>query len=207
MTDSRPYISGQVVIDSLRDNGYKNAAYALAELVDNSIQAKADTVRVICYEKVTKASQRALKRINKIGVLDNGQGMTAKQLYKALEFGASENRNDMEGMGKFGMGLPNSSISQCKKVEVWSWKNPEEIYYTYLDINQMRNGELEVIPSPKVKVIDNQILSTLGDKLSTSGTFVLWSDLDRLQWKTSASIYKHSEAIVGRMYRYFLHNK
>ena len=207
MTNSRPYISGQVVIDSLRDNGYKNAAYALAELVDNSIQAKANIVRVICYEKVNKDSQRALKRINKIGVLDNGNGMTAEQLYKALEFGASENRNDSEGMGKFGMGLPNSSISQCKKVEVWSWKNTKEIYYTYLDINQMKNGELEVIPSPVIREIDNKILKTLGDKLSENGTFVLWSDLDRLQWKTSASIYKHSEAIVGRMYRYFLHNK
>ncbi|HID93152.1 MAG TPA: ATP-binding protein, partial [bacterium (Candidatus Stahlbacteria)] len=94
MTYSKPFISGQVVIESLRDNGYKNAAYALAEIVDNSIQAKADTVRVICYEKASKDSYKALKRINKIGILDNGTGMSSDHLYKALEFGASENRND-----------------------------------------------------------------------------------------------------------------
>ncbi len=207
MIDSRPFISGQVVIDSLRDNGYKNAAYALAEIVDNSIQAGADTVRIICYEKVSQSnSQRSLKLINKIGILDNGSGMTPDSLYKALEFGASENRNDSSGMGKFGMGLPNSSISQCQKVEVWTWKTPEEIYYTYLDISQMKAGELESIPSPELKSIDAKILAILGDKLSESGTFVLWSNLDRLQWKTSLSIFKHSEALIGRMYRYYLND-
>jgi hypothetical protein len=206
MTDSRPFISGQVVIDSLRDNGYKNAAYALAELIDNSIQAEADTVRVICYEQVANNTDKALKRVCKIGVLDNGKGMSSEHLYKALEFGASENRNNAEGMGKFGMGLPNSSISQCKRVEVWSWKNSDEIYYTYLDIDQMKSGELEVIPSPIIKEIPRKFLNTLGDKLSASGTFILWSDLDRLQWKTSKSIYKHSQEIVGRMYRYYLYN-
>lgn len=207
MTDSRPFISGQVVIDSLRDNGYKNAAYAIAEIVDNSIQAGADIVRVICYEKISKSSnQRALKLINNIGILDNGSGMNAETLYKALEFGGSENKNDKNGMGKFGMGLPNSSISQCKKVEVWSWTCREKIIYTYLDINEMKSGQLERIPLPTDKVIPAEIISTLGDKLPDSGTFVFWSDLDRLQWKTSASIFKHSESLIGRMYRHYLHN-
>ncbi len=205
MTNSRPFISGQVVIESLRDNGYKNAAYAIAELIDNSIQAGAEIVRLICYETVSKANkQRALKLIDKIGILDNGSGMSPDQLYKALEFGAGENHTDKEGMGKFGMGLPNSSISQCTKVEVWSWINVDEIFYTYLDINEMMNGNLESIPKPKTNEIPSAILETLGDKLSKSGTFILWSNLDRLQWKTSASIYKHSEALIGRMYRYYL---
>jgi len=207
MTEMRPFICGKVVIDSLRDNGYKNAAYAIAEIVDNSIQAKADIVRVICYETVSKSNnQRALKLLNKIGILDNGSGMSADTLYKALEFGGSENRLDKVGMGKFGMGLPNSSISQCTRVEVWSWSNINEINYTYLDINEIKSGQLDAIPKPKTQEIPDDILATLGDKLPASGTFVLWSDLDRLQWKTSASIYKHSEALIGRMYRYYLEN-
>ena len=69
----------------------------------------------------------------------------------------------------------------------------------------MKNGELETIPKPKLNEIPSNILATLGDTFP-SGTFVLWSNLDRLQWKTSASIYKHSEAIIGRMYRYYLSN-
>ena len=30
-----------LVVQAMRDNGYKNAAYAVAELIDNSIQAGA----------------------------------------------------------------------------------------------------------------------------------------------------------------------
>lgn len=207
MKELRPYISGQVVIESLRDNGYKNAAYAIAELIDNSIQAGADIVRLICYEAISKSNkQRSLKLIDKIGILDNGSGMSSDALYKSLEFGAGENRNDKDGMGKFGMGLPNSSISQCTKVEVWSWENLDNIFYTYLDINEMMGGKLETIPKPKIDKIPSDILETLGDKLPKSGTFILWSDLDRLQWKTSASIFKHSEALIGRMYRHYIVN-
>ena len=42
---------------------------------------------------------------------------------------------------------------------------------------------------------------------SKSGTLVLWSNLDRCNWKTASSIFKHSEGLIGRMYRYFINNK
>ncbi|QCF27483.1 ATP-binding protein [Hydrocarboniclastica marina] len=204
---SRPFIRGQVAIDSMRDNGFLSAAHALAELIDNSIQAEADRVELVAFEVKKEASgdgRRATKRIDKIGVLDNGKGMTPETLHLALEFGASENRNDRLGIGKFGMGLPNSSISQCKHVEVWSWKSPSETYYTYLDIDEIKDGQLEQIPEPIKKEIPASIASAFGETLPKSGTFVLWSKIDRCQWKTGSSIYRHTQDIVGRAYRNFL---
>ena len=32
----------------------------------------------------------------------------------------------------------------------------------------------------------------------------MWSNLDRCQWKTGTTIYKHTQDIVGRMYRKFM---
>ena len=110
-----PYVRPSQVIGSMRDNGYKNTAYALAELIDNSIQAGAKTVRFVCFEAYEKVNATSRRRIQKIAILDDGYGMDEETLYMALEFGASKNKEDPEGMGKFGMGLPNSSISQCKK--------------------------------------------------------------------------------------------
>ena len=43
------------------------------------------------------------------------------------------------GMGKFGMGLPNASISQANRVEVYSWQNGE-CFYTYLDVDEIKKG-------------------------------------------------------------------
>ncbi|MDG6774614.1 ATP-binding protein [Thiomicrorhabdus sp. ZW0627] len=206
--EKKPFITGKVVIESMRDNGFKNAAYALAEIVDNSIQAGASLVQIMTYEHVIQNQQRSGKVVEEIAVLDNGSGMTASQLHSALEFGGSEHRFDKNGMGKFGMGLPNSSISQCKRVDVWSWKSLDSINYTYLDIDEMVNGNLESIPYPDEKEFPEFISSSLQQEpLPNSGTLVVWSDLDRLQWKTSKSIKKHSELRIGRMYRKFLNEE
>lgn len=204
---SRPFIRGQVAIDSMRDNGFLSAAHALSELIDNSIQAGADRVELIAFEIKKDASaegQRATRRIEKIGLLDNGKGMSPETLHLALEFGASENKKDSLGIGKFGMGLPNSSISQCKHVDVWSWRDFGETYYTYLDIDEIKKGELETIPEPIKKDIPLDVSGAFGETLPKTGTLVLWSKIDRCQWKTSKSIFKHTQDIVGRAYRNFL---
>ncbi|WP_201030980.1 ATP-binding protein [Aliivibrio fischeri] len=203
--NDRPFIRGAIAIESMRDNGYKNAAYALAELIDNSIQAGAKNVKLLCFEKSESTGSRTTRRIKHIGIFDTGKGMSKDVLHLALEFGGSKHRDDPSGMGKFGMGLPNSSISQCKRVDVWSWEKGAKPCHTYLDIDMMKSGELESIPYPIEKELPKEYLSLIqGDKVPESGTFILWSRLDRLQWKTSASIYKHSEMLVGRMYRKFI---
>jgi len=206
---NRPFIRGKVAIDSMRDNGFLSAAHALSELIDNSIQAGADRVELITFEKKKESSVkggRSSKQIEKIAVLDNGYGMTPQTLHLALEFGASENKNDENGIGKFGMGLPNSSISQCRRVDVWSWRNPSEIYHTYLDIDEIKAGDLETIPEPALQEIPSSILNVCGEILPKTGTLVLWSKIDRCQWKTGKSIFKHTQDTVGRVYRKFLHD-
>jgi len=206
MSNSRPFIRGRVAIDSFRDNGFKNAAYALAELIDNSIQAKADSVQLVCFEKLS-SGKRERKIVDKIAVFDNGEGMHAETLHLALEFGASENRTDKNGMGKFGMGLPNSSISQCKRVDVWSWTEAGKYNYTYLDIDEIRRGDLEYIPIPEEKELPSYFVDSMQEPIPNSGTLVIWSNLDRLHWKSSNTIFRHSESLVGRMYRYFINNE
>lgn len=204
-TNERPFIRGAIAIESMRDNGYKNAAYALAELIDNSIQAGAKNVKLMCFEKADDTSARRTRRIKHIGIFDNGKGMSKEVLHLALEFGGSKHREDAHGMGKFGMGLPNSSISQCKLVDVWSWEKGSQPCHTYLDIDKMKQGDLESIPYPVEKPLPKEYQELIGgEKFPESGTFILWSRLDRLQWKTAASIYKHSEMLVGRMYRKFI---
>lgn len=196
----RPFIRGKVAIDSMRDNGFESAAHALAEIIDNSIQAKSDIVDLMVLETKTNDSRYS---ISEIAILDNGIGMSAETLHLALDFGESLNKSDPKGIGKFGMGLPNSSISQCCRVEVWSWENSENINYTYLDIDEIKRGELELIPQPTYKAFPDWVREAT-EKLPDSGTLVLWKKIDRCRWKTAKAIKRNTESIVGRMYRYFL---
>ena len=129
MTDDYGFVAGRTAIDSLRKSGYKNVAYALGELVDNSIQEDATSVQILTSENQQLVGRAMRWRVKEIGILDNGNGMNAERLRRSLRLGDGDSQqnndrgNASKQMGKFGVGLPQASISQCKRVEIWSWTN------------------------------------------------------------------------------------
>ena len=197
-----------LAVKAMRDNGYKNAAYALAELMDNSIQHGAKNVELLCAEIDVQFNLRNVPRVNKIGLLDNGKGMTKEILRMALQFGNGTHLDapNQKGIGKFGMGLPSSSISQAKTLEVWTWQDGiENALYSYIDIDKIINQQMKEVPEPVKKTIP-ELWTIAGKSFGKSGTLVVWSNIDRCIWKTAQAIIDNSEIIIGRMYRKFLVN-
>jgi hypothetical protein len=201
VTDNKqPIVSAKLAIEAMRDNGYKNTATAVAELIDNSIQAGGSKIELMIMEKIDYAMANPKARVSEIAVLDDGDGMDAKVLVAAMQFGNGTRLNDRSGMGRFGMGLPASSISQARRVDVWSWKKPGEVLHTYLDIDDLGEG---LVPTPsKSEVPDSWKKASQGT--GKSGTLVVWSKLDRCVWKTAEALIRNSEFVIGRMYRKFL---
>lgn len=194
----------KLVIKAMRDSGYKNAANAIAELMDNSIQADASRVELLCGERVEKLRQRSRSRISELAVLDNGCGMDAATLRMALQFGNGTHLDDFSGIGRFGMGLPNSSISQARRVDVWTWQGgPESAIHSYIDIDEIDAGDLRQVPEPTQRAIP-KIWREVGTTFEHTGTLVAWSNLDRIMWRSARAIIDNSELVIGRMYRYFL---
>lgn len=190
---------------AMRDNGYKNAAYALAELIDNAIQAGASDVEILCSEREDRVTQRVRRRIDQIAVLDNGSGMDAETLRMALQFGNGTRLDDRSGMGRFGMGLPNASISQCRKVEVWTWQGGmENAIHCYIDLDDVDQGKMDEIPAAQAATVPSMWTDAASAKPGESGTLIVWSNLDRCVWMTARTIIEHSELLVGRMYRRFI---
>lgn len=195
-------VSPELTVKALRDSGYKSTAHALAELIDNAIEAEATTVEVFCVEEPGKVTERVRHAIQEIAVLDNGTGMDATTLRRALKFGDGT-RSSRQGIGRFGMGLPNSSMSQCTKVEVWSWQNgPDNAIYTYLDLAKVKAG-MDDVPEPVANPLP-EVWRDLGEDVGKTGTLVLWSDLDRVQWRGAAATLKNTEFLIGRIYRRFI---
>lgn len=208
---NRNIVPTHLAVQAMRDNGYKNAAYAIAELMDNAIQAGASNIELLCAEERTERSQRITSRVKQIAVLDDGSGMDEETLIKALQFG---NGNYLEsskhtGIGRYGMGLPCSSISQCRRVDVWTWQDGvQNAIHSYLDLDEIKRGDVDSseVPMPKKNKIP-KIWQQVGKSFGEKGTLVLWSNIDLCMWRTASAIIRHSEYIIGRMYRKFLNTK
>lgn len=197
-----------LVMESMKDSGYKDAAHAVAELIDNSIQAGEDLgrsvdIELICQEESSFLKDRQSSRIQKIAVYDNASGMPPEILHRALAFGEGTRRGAKAGIGKFGMGLPNASISQCSRVDVWSWQNGD-CYHTNLDISEIVDSGKDTLPYPVKSELPDEWKTKIKSGLSDSGTLIVWSSLDRLKWRRHRAFFVNTEFIVGRMYRYFL---
>src|SRR5262245_57367274 len=136
-------------IQATRDSGYKGTASAISELVDNSIQAGASRIAISIEEK-GQEKEEALE----VCVLDDGCGMDPFTLRQALRFGGSTRFGDRAGLGRYGMGLPNASLSQTRRVVVYTWRSsddrragrssrsrahyiPERVYTSYLDVDEI----------------------------------------------------------------------
>ena len=65
-----------------KDSGYKNCAAALAELIDNSIEAKAKNINILVFEKSDTQNNRPNKKISEIVICDDGIGMNEEILEK-----------------------------------------------------------------------------------------------------------------------------
>ena len=201
----RSLFPGSFTIRAIRDSRYHNTAYAIAELIDNSIEAGAERVELLCMEEATPGQTR--RRVKEIAVLDRGEGMDARTLLDALKFGGGTRHASRRGIGKYGMGLPTSSMSQCTKVDVWTWQDGlESAWHSSLDAEAIEAGDHEVpipdqgtpIPEAWLKAGTNEIYQ------NRSGTLVVWSNLDKVQWKTARAIIDNTSREVGRIHRHFI---
>ena len=199
----------RLAITAMRDSGYKNTAYALAELIDNAVQANATVIEVHCIEKKERVRVRERRRLWQIGVLDNGSGMDARTLRMALQFGNGSRLDDRTGIGRFGMGLPNASISQAARVDVWTWQNgPENAITSYVDLEEIDKENLKNVPNPILSPVPTP-WRNFSAHIGRRGTLVVWSNLDfeRLTWKRAARALLRTQEIVGRVYRRFIHDQ
>jgi hypothetical protein len=189
-----------IVVDKFilatRDSGYKGTESAIAELVDNSIQAGARKIAVDIT--VTQDDSDYPLRIS---VLDDGCGMDRRTLRQALRFGGTSRFNDRTGLGRYGMGLPNSSLSQARRVEVYSWvKRGGRPTYCYLDVDEITSGRMTEVPSPEPRSMPRWV----GKFTGKSGTLVVWTRCDRLDHRRVSTIARRLLIPLGRVFRYFL---
>lgn len=196
-------------IQATRDSGYKGTPSAISELVDNSIQAGATRIAI----SVTAIGSPDEEKAIEVSVLDNGCGMDPFTLRQALRFGGSSRFGDRSGLGRYGMGLPNASLSQARRVTVYTWQSPGArvvaarsradgepgaVYMSYLDVDEIVRREMQEVPRPE------RIKSPPTQCKGNSGTLVLWSQCDRLDNRRISTVARKLDSELGRRFRHFI---
>lgn len=160
--------SAKRLIKSLRDMGY-DFAQAVADVVDNSIEAGATLVAI----DVEFDGDDSWVRI-----ADNGKGMKPDELREAMRYGA-ERDYDEDDLGKFGLGLKTASMSQCQCLSVasrWNCERADIAAYSW-DLDHIeQTNRWEILPIER-NSLGPAIRQPLKD---TTGTVVLWRRLDRI---------------------------
>lgn len=193
--DQAPLVSDREFILATRDTGYRSTAAAIAELVDNSLQAKAKRIQVVLSEERDLDTRKVT-----VSVLDNGKGMDSFTLRQALQFGGTSRFDDRKGLGRFGMGLPNSSVSQAKRLDVYSWQSSGVPVHSYLDVDEIAGGSFRGVPAPRPCDLPSWVKGSRGK----SGTLITWSHCDRLDNKKASTIADKLRSHLGRLFRYYL---
>lgn len=174
-------------IRAVRESGYLSLSTALAELIDNALQAAATTID-ITIERSPRSGQVEIR------VLDNGGGMSRQELESCLRFGGSSRFDDRESFGRFGMGLPAASLSQSRHVEVVAWQVGMPPMSVELDVDSIAAG---IAPSLRPR-------RTAVDVTTPTGCLVLWQRCDRIEYRRLAWLERALHRDLGRVYRRFL---
>lgn len=175
------------LIYGLRDTGY-NVKTAAADIVDNSIAAKANR---ICIEIVLREDGRKLVYFG-----DNGEGMDAEGVHRAMRYGAPE-RENLKSLGKFGLGLKTASSSVCLKFTVISRKAPDQqpakLAWDLEHVSDKKQWEMLRAP---VTADEQEMFDELcGDK----GTLVIWEKCDRILTKEYEPGGSKEKAAINRL--------
>lgn len=200
----------------MRDLGYKNPAWALAEQLDNSFQAGADTVAI---RLKISGDRKASSKPEQIAIIDNGNGMIPEMLSYAVRWGGTDREGDRTGFGRYGYGLPSSAVALAKRYTVYGkplggmWQSVtvdiEELAAAANDIKKTEEiltakpAEIPAWIQDGAKEDDNLDVASL-----TSGVIIVLENPDRLHrmsgWMRADSLRTKLLQHFGVIYRHWL---
>lgn len=142
---------------------------ALADIIDNSIEANANNVWI----------NVDLERLD-VSICDDGKGMSESSHAESMKIAAETRDYDDDDLGKYGTGMKAASLSQARKLTVATRTATSKLISVRridMDHIEKTNDWSRLTLVMDETVLPAEVLSILERH---SGTAVIWQDLDRI---------------------------
>ncbi len=182
MTRIRNAPDASALMATARSFGNYDLAGALADIIDNSITARARRIDITClFDDEGDCSVR---------IRDDGIGMERDELLRAMCPASThpETVRPTDDLGRFGWGMKSASFSQCRILTVVTLRNGR---------TNAARWNLDDIAEWQMDVFEGEEAASLLRRPfeSVSGTELIWSECDRLSEGRSLSREQFNELI------------
>ncbi len=170
------------LMTSARSFGNYDLSAALADLIDNSIKARAHKVALTCDFH---------DGLPEIRIRDDGHGMSASELRLAMR---PASRNPLEerspdDLGRFGWGMKSASFSQCKRLTVLSQRDGI-VSGTVWDLDDVDAWKMGVLNETEIRDLASP------DRRDHDGVEIIWAKCDRLSENGTLTVSEFNALIV-----------
>lgn len=175
---------------AMRSMGYEDTA-AVADLIDNSIDAKANNIWITIDEN-----------LDRIFIADDGVGMSMETLNTAAKLGGKKNHNDSDDLGKYGLGLITASLSMGRTIRIIT-KNEGEYNTAILSYDKIQETNKFIADFHK-SIGTEKISFDFRTHNADSGTVLIIDDCDHIQSKTAKSFATNLNNTISETFRAFI---
>jgi hypothetical protein len=183
----------EAFVRGIRDLGYRSNGDAVAELIDNAIEAYADRIDVLFGYDGAASNKKPVQ----LAIVDNGHGMEPDMIRMAVMWGGTLRENDRGGLGRYGYGLPCASVSLGRRFTVISQVSGSSPHAVCLDLDGITAGQYAdaqgeiVVPEAQASSLPSFVEDYIAEAYPggwISGTVILIEKLDRLEWSTAQGL-------------------
>ena len=137
---------------------------AIADIIDNSITAKAKKINIICPPENDNPF---------LSIVDNGIGMEPEELIQNMRIGCKDPNQKREAgdLGRFGSGMKTASFSHARRLTVISHKKGKKIAAACWDIDEIEEKnawclrELNEKDIKDLEHLDKELIKGVGTQL------------------------------------------
>lgn len=183
--------------------GYTTSS-ALCDILDNSVRAGANKIRLIVKKEREDFSDQRKNNISQYIIIDNGDGMNEEGIKKSLILGSPNSDYEEHSLSKFGLGMKSASLSQGDTLEIISSDGKSDFHKFELSLTKIVDRGNYFASKVNLDEDDQNLIDEYLQE--GKGTIVRIKDIRKNNHPSVKKTISELKTKIGGIYYYFILN-